>query len=75
MEVTMTTNETPAKNSADIDAFMPLVASAWKEGELTDLELAAVCLEIMRDPSLDLTCKETLDRWLDSADAQSVPQA
>ena len=46
----MTTTNTPAARNADLDAFLPLVASAWDEGELSDLELAAVCLEIIRDP-------------------------
>ena len=63
----MTATDTNTENHADLDAFRPLVASAWKEGELSDLELAAVCLEIMRDPSLDLSCRDALKGWLDEA--------
>jgi hypothetical protein len=63
----MTTTDTNTHNDATLDAFRPLVASAWKEGELSDLELAAVCLEIMRDPTVDLSCRDALSRWLDSA--------
>ena len=67
----MTTTNTPAARNADLDAFLPLVATAWNEGELSDLELAAVCLEIIRDPTLDLSCRETLRQWLDSSDGQA----
>ena len=68
----MTTTSTPAARNADLDAFLPLVASAWNEGELSDLELAAVCLEIIRDPNLDLSCRETLRQWLDSSAGQAT---
>lgn len=68
----MTAIDTDTARNADFDEFRPLVASAWKEGELSDLELAAVCLEIMRNPALDLSCRETLDRWLDSSDGQAM---
>ena len=68
----MTTTNTPAARNADLDAFLPLVASAWNEGELSDLELAAVCLEIIRDPNLDLSCRETLRQWLDSSAGQAT---
>ncbi len=67
----MTTTNTHTAGNADLDAFLPLVASAWSEGELSDLELAAVCLEIIRDPSLDLSCRETLRQWLDSSEGQA----
>lgn len=63
----MTTTTAHTDPNTDLDAFRPLIASAWKEGELSDLELAAVCLEIMRDPSLDLSCREALNSWLDSS--------
>lgn len=68
----MTTSNTPTARNTDLDAFLPLVASAWSEGDLSDLELAAVCLEIMRDPNLDLSCRETLRQWLDSSAAQAT---
>ncbi len=68
----MTPMNTPTARNADLDAFLPLVASAWNEGELSDLELAAVCLEIIRDPSLDLSCRETLRQWLDSSAGQEA---
>jgi hypothetical protein len=71
-EIDMTTTNTPANHNADLDAFLPLVASAWNEGELSDLELAAVCLEIIRDPSLDLSCRDTLRQWLNSSDRQAA---
>jgi hypothetical protein len=66
----MTTANTHNHHNADLDSFLPLVASAWDEGELSDLELAAVCLEIIRDPSLDLSCRETLRQWLNSSEGQ-----
>jgi len=68
----MTTTKTNIAQNTDLDEFRPLVASAWNEGELSDLELAAVCLEIMRNPALDLSCRETLDRWLDSSDGHAM---
>jgi hypothetical protein len=63
----MNTTNTQAAHNVDLDEFLPLVASAYKEGELSDLELAAVCLEIIRDPSLDLSCRDTLDRLLEGS--------
>jgi hypothetical protein len=68
----MTTTNTHTHHTADNDSFLPLIASAWKEGELSDLELAAVCLEIIQDPNLDLSCRDTLQQWLDSSDGQTM---
>jgi len=68
----MTTTNTHTHDIADNDHFLPLIASAWKEGELSDLQLAAVCLEIIQDPTLDLSCRETLQQWLDSSDGQAM---
>jgi len=68
----MTTTNTHTHDNANNGRFLPLIASAWKEGELSDLELAAVCLEIIRDPTLDLSCRETLQQWLDSSDGQAM---
>lgn len=66
----MTTTNTHIENTADMGALRLLIASAWKKGELSDLALSAVCLEIIRDPNLDLSCRETLQHWLDSTDGQ-----
>ena len=71
----MTTTNTPTARNADLDAFLPVVASAWNDGELSDLELAAVCLEIIRDPSLDLSCRETLRQWLEPPGGQARPSS
>jgi hypothetical protein len=68
----MTTTTTRIDHIADMGALRPLIASAWKEGELSDLALSAVCLEIIRDPSLDLSCRETLQQWLDSSEGQKA---
>jgi hypothetical protein len=68
----MTTINTHTHDYAENDRFLPLIASAWKEGELSDLELAAVCLEIIQDPNLDLSCRETLQQWLDSSNGQAI---
>ena len=68
----MTTTNAHTNHNANNDSFLPLIASAWKEGELSDLELAAVCLEIIQDPNLDLSCRETLQQWLDSSNAQAT---
>jgi hypothetical protein len=45
--------------------FLPLVAAVWEDGELSDLEIAAVCMAIIQDPEVDLSCKEALQHWLD----------
>ncbi len=31
----------------------------------SDLEIAALCMAIARDPELDLSCKEGVEMWLD----------
>jgi len=67
----MKTTTTHTFHNADNDSFLPLIASAWKEGELSDLQLAAVCLEIIQDPNLNLSCRETLQQWLDSSVGQA----
>jgi hypothetical protein len=74
-EVNMTESDTNTANQADLDAFRPLVASAWKEGELSELELAAVCLEIMRDPTSDLSCRDALNAWFDSSASKATQPA
>lgn len=71
----MTTTNTHTHDNADNDRFLTLIASAWKDGELSDLQLAAVCLEIIQDPNLDLSCRETLQKWLDSSDGQDMIRA
>ena len=45
--------------------FLPLIASVWEDGELSDIEIAAVCMAVIQNPEVDLTCKEALERWLD----------
>ena len=68
----MTTTSTRIDRNTNLGALRPLIASAWKEGELSDLALSAVCLEIIRDPNLYLSCRETLQLWLDSSEGQAV---
>ena len=67
----MTTTNIRIDHNTSLGDLRALIASAWKEGELSDLALSAVCLEIIRDPSLDLSCRETLQQWLDSSDGQA----
>jgi len=45
--------------------FLPMLSAAWADGELTDIEIAAVCMELTRRPEIDLSCKEALQHWLD----------
>ena len=45
--------------------FLPMIASVWQHGEPSDLEIAALCMAVIQDPRIDLTCKEALERWLD----------
>ena len=45
--------------------FLPLLSEVWADGELTDLEIAAVCMALTRRPEIDLSCKDALQHWLD----------
>ncbi|MFO7549728.1 MAG: hypothetical protein R6X29_12790 [Acidimicrobiia bacterium] len=62
----MTTTEL-ARSLADerLAPFLPLIAEAWEDGDPTDLEIAAICLAVLRKPGIDLTCREALESWLD----------
>ncbi|MDX1690287.1 MAG: hypothetical protein R3290_04605 [Acidimicrobiia bacterium] len=44
----------------------PLITRAWADGELTDLEIAAVCMALIRVTDGEVSCRETLGRWLDA---------
>lgn len=63
----MSTTAPTTDHHTDRDAIRILVATAWKDRGLSDLELAAVCLEIMRDPTSDLSCRDALRGWLGSS--------
>ena len=52
--------------------FLPLIASVWEDGELSDIEIAAVCMAVIQNPEVDLTCKEALERWLDPSNPPST---
>jgi len=41
------------------------ISRTWDRGDLTDLEIAAVCMALILEPGIDLTCKEALRHWLD----------
>ena len=34
----------------------------------SDLEIAALCMAIARDPKLEITCREGVEMWLDGLD-------
>ena len=64
----MTTLErTETLNDERLAPFLPLIESVWENGDLTDLEIAAVCMEVIQSPGVDLSCKEALQHWLDPA--------
>jgi len=52
-------------NDERLAPFLPMLSAVWADGELTDLEIAAVCMELTRRPEIDLSCKEALQHWLD----------
>jgi hypothetical protein len=60
-----TLNLTDTLKDQRLAPFLPLVAAVWDDGDLSDLEVAAVCMAIIRDPDMDLSCKEALQGWLD----------
>jgi hypothetical protein len=65
-EVDMTTSyPANALDTERLNAVLPAAAAAWADGDLTDLELAAVCMAILRHPKIDLSCRETLERFLE----------
>lgn len=48
-----------------LDPLLPLIEAVWRDGDLTDLEIAAVCMAVVRHPHLGLSCREALGAWLD----------
>jgi hypothetical protein len=54
-------------NDERLAPFLPLIESVWADGDPTDLEIAAVCMEVIQRPGIDLSCKEALQHWLDPA--------
>ncbi|MFH1330812.1 MAG: hypothetical protein ABIJ48_09220 [Actinomycetota bacterium] len=62
----MTTLElTQTLDDERLAALLPLIDAVWEDGELTDLEIAAVCMALLRHPGVDVGCNEALGRWLD----------
>ncbi len=45
--------------------FLPLVYSAWSDGELTDDEITSICDAVDRHPNIDADCRTALRHWLD----------
>lgn len=45
--------------------LLPLVDAVWDNGTPSDIEIAAVCMAVLRIQGIDLTCKEALRHWLD----------
>jgi hypothetical protein len=60
-----TLNLTGTLDDERLAPLLPLVASVWEDGELSDLEIAAVCMAVIQNPEVDLSCKEALRHWLD----------
>ncbi|NQV06105.1 hypothetical protein HQ535_06120 [bacterium] len=61
----MTTNNTSTHDDR-LAPLIPLITEAWADGELTDIEIAAVCMALIRESDVDVSCSETLGRWLDA---------
>ena len=45
--------------------FLPLVYSAWSDGELTPDEISSICDAVDRHPKIDADCRTALRLWLD----------
>ncbi len=58
---------TETLNDERLTPLLPLIVSVWENGHLTELEIAAVCMAVIRTPGVDLGCKEALQYWLDPA--------
>jgi len=59
---------TTALTDQRLTELLPLISEAWDDGELTDVEIAAVCMALLRNPDIDLSCREALHEWLDPDD-------
>lgn len=45
--------------------FLPLIYSAWSDGELSDAEIEDICSAVARHPGVDVDCQVALRHWLD----------
>jgi len=61
-----TSSGTRTPDDQSLAALLPLIASSWESGDLTDVEIAAVCMALIRDPGIDVSCKEALQRSLEA---------
>jgi hypothetical protein len=69
----MTTLElTKTLDDERLSPFLPLISEVWEDGTLTDLEIAAVCMALIRHPHTDLSCNSALQGWLDPAHPPTV---
>ena len=61
----MTTERTEILNDERLAPVLSLIDEAWADGELTDTEIAAVCMALIRRSPTEISCRETLRSWLD----------
>lgn len=71
----MTDRDNPALlQTHGADTVLPLLEAVWGDGRLTDLEIAAICMAIVRHPHRGLTCREALGTWIDPGDPTTVEE-
>ncbi len=52
-------------NDERLADVLPLIARAWADGSPTDLDIAAICMEIIRNQSIGISCRQALHHWFD----------
>lgn len=62
----MTTTRTePILHDDRLAPLLPMIEQAWADGGPTELEMAAICMALLRHSGADHSCSHSLHRWLD----------
>ncbi|MEM8964341.1 MAG: acyl-CoA dehydrogenase [Acidobacteriota bacterium] len=68
----MTSDRLAILDDPHLFSFMPMLYVAWSDGELSDVEMTAICQHVSRTAELPEPCTHLLGRWLDPADPPSA---
>ena len=53
--------------SGDDDRLVPIlerITDSWRGRQVTDLDLAAACMDLLRHPDIAVDCRAALGRWI-----------